>query len=211
MAYQYMSTNIDKPKKNVADGKDLLMISLAKFYNGKNTIARIFNIIEGKSEVSLRLIDWFVTNYSKKNNTNITKVVNNNVVHFNVYLSYRSQLKAYSKQQFDPFRRRDRITFYYEKDKSIETTVGQLNFFRWVLQNDILTYIIDHYDEIENDMINTQKVNQDKKGNVDNIKVKVVKTEKGSVVTRRKKRNELSKSSIKNMNKYEGTRLVCFN
>lgn len=140
------------------NNRDLLMLSLSTFYSQRNSMARIIPIVDGMSDVSLRLVDWFVTNYAKKNNTILARVVSPlNTVHFNVYLSYRSQLKAYSKQQFDPFRRRDRILFYYEKTKSIETTIGQLNFFRWVLQNDILDYISDNIRHIEADMIRSQK------------------------------------------------------
>jgi hypothetical protein len=135
-----------------------------------------------------------------------------------VYLSYRSQLKAYSKQLFDPFRRRDRISFIYDKDtksgdtKSVETTIGQLNFFRWVLQNGILEHISTTREHVENDMVATQKENQSKRHDADNMKVKVVKTENGKTITQqRKKRNELSKSFIKNMNHYTGARTISFN
>jgi hypothetical protein len=183
---------MDKGKKKIADSKDLLMASLSKFYNTKNNINIIIPIIEGKSDISLRLIDWFVTNYSKKNNIVILKEQNNNVYHFNVYLSYRSQLKAYSKQLFDPFRRRDRITFMYDNDMSIETTIGQLNFFRWILQNDILNYITNNISYIEKDMVKTQKDNQKKKNEEGNIKIKEVKTDNGvTIVTKRKKRIQL--------------------
>ncbi len=199
-------------KKTVSDSKDLLMISLAKYYSNKQIINRIVPVIEGNSNLSLRLIDWFVTNYSKKHSTVIMKVINSNILHFNVYMSYRSQLKAYSKRQFDPFRRRDRITFHFEKNgKGVETTVGQLNFFRWVLQNEILDYIEKHYKDIEQDMVSTQKSNQDMKQNQSNIKVKVVATKEGETVTHRKKRNELSKSFIKNMNRFNGQRTIDFN
>lgn len=194
---------MDKNKKSgkITNSKDLLMTSLSKFYNTKVNINRVIPIIDGTSDISLRLIDWFVTNYSKKHNTVITKERQNNIIHFNVYLSYRSQLKAYSKQQFDPFRRRDRISFVYDDDKSIETTIGQLNFFRWVVQNDILEYINTHIEEVEKDMIKTQKDNTLKKTHEENIKVKEVKTHEGNVVVhKRKKRNQLSKNSIKNMN-----------
>jgi hypothetical protein len=117
-------------KKKITNSKDLLMSSLSKFYSNKHNFNKIIPIIEGHSAISLRLIDWFVTNYSKKKNTIVTFEKNNNVIHFNVYLSYRSQLKAYSKQQFDPFRRRDRITFIAADQQTLETTIGQLNFFR---------------------------------------------------------------------------------
>jgi len=166
--------------------KELLMNSLSKFYTDKTNIEKITPIINGKSDVSLRLLDWFVTNYSKKTVTNIST----GSTSFNVYLSYRSQLKAYSKQQFDPFRRRDRITFYYEKDEFIETTIGQLNFFRWVIQNNILEYITENIKVIEFDMFSVQKKNTAEKG---------------------KKRIELTKSFVKNMNRFEGTHKIDFN
>lgn len=198
-------------KKKISDSKDLLMSSLSKFYHSRNHIHTILPIIEGQSKVSLRLIDWFVTNYSKKNNIVITKQINNNIIHFNVYLSYRSQLKAYSKQLFDPFRRRDRITFVYDNDKSLETTIGQLNFFRWVLQNDILAYIHTNVATIEKDMIKTQRENQTKKNDEEHVKIKEIKTDAGDVIVqKRKKRIQLSKSSMKNMNLINGLRVIQF-
>jgi hypothetical protein len=194
----------------IIDSKDLLMISLSKFYNVKTNINRIIPLVEQKADISLRLVDWFVTNYSKKNNTVITKEKTGNIIHFNVYLSYRNQLKAYSKEKFDPFRRNEHIIFYYDLDKSIETTHGQLNFFRWVIQNDILEYIAEHLEEIETDMLNTQKQNQNKKKDEENIRVKAIQTENGIVYQKRKKRSQLSKSSIKNMNKLDGNRTIKF-
>lgn len=179
---------------SIIDNKDLLMIALSKYYSNKETISNIIPIIQGKSNVSLRLIDWFVTNYSKKLSIIITHKYDNNIVHFNVYLSYRSQLKAYSKQQFDPFKRRERIKFYYDKQNWIESTVGQLNFFRWILQNNILSYITDNLEEIEKDMITSQK---------DNVKKK-------NESNKTKKRQELSKSCIKNMNTFTGIRTIKF-
>jgi hypothetical protein len=178
----------------IIDNKDLLMISLSKYYSNKDTISSIIPIIQGKSSISLRLIDWFVTNYSKKFSIIITHTQNHNVIHFNVYLSYRSQLKAYSKQQFDPFKRRERIKFFYDKQNSIESTVGQLNFFRWILQNNILDYIVENLADIEKDMISSQKDNLKKKTDEDFTK----------------KRQELSKSCIKNMNKFNGIRTIKF-
>ena len=210
-----MDKSNTKKGSKIINSKDLLMISLSKFYAQKSNINKLLAIIEPadkkqESRVSLRLIDWFVTNYSKKNNTIITKERNNNVMHFNVYLSYRAQLKAYSKQLFDPFRRRDRITFCFDSDKSIETTIGQLNMFRWIIQNDILDYINNNIDDIENDMIQTKKTNRNKKHKDENIKVKAIHTENGVVYQKRKKRNQLSKSSAKNMNLFTGSRVIKF-
>lgn len=202
---------MEHPSSN-SKANELLMQSLAKFYSTKSNLHKIIPIINGESDISLRLIDWFITNYSKKNSTIITKKHQNNIVHLNVYLSYRSQLKSYSKTYFDPFRRRDRIIFRFDNNKnSVETTIGQLNMFRWILQSDILEYIQLHKKKIEQDMISTQRENQEKKLNKDNIKIKTVETEDGGVITKtRKKRNELSKSVLKNMNQLSGKRVIRF-
>lgn len=202
---------MDKKKSTkIINSKDLLMVSLSNFYGNKNNINKIIPIISSanNNRISLRLIDWFVTNYSKKHNIIIKRKEKDHVNHFNVYLSYRSQLKAYSKQLFDSFRRRDRITFVYDVGKSIETTIGQLNMFRWILQNSILEYIEEHLAEIEADMIKTQKENQNKRE--ENIKIKAIHTENGIVYQKRKKRNQLSKNSVKNMNLFNGQRIIKF-
>lgn len=204
-------SNVDN-EKLVSHNNDMLLLSLGKFYSDKNHLKCLLDIINGTYSVSLRLIDWFVTNYSKKKNIIISQNTNNNIIHFNVYLSYRSQLKAYSKQQFDPFRRRERINFYYEKDKYIETTIGQLNFFRWVVVNNILEYIEKHSHAIDEDMVKTQKENQKRRNNEENIKIKYKTNNEDNVqvMYTRKKRNELSKSIIKNLNVRNCTTTIKF-
>jgi hypothetical protein len=64
----------------------------------------------------------------------------------------RLKLKAYSKKRFDPFCRWERITIPYKDGKFIQTTIGQLNFFKWALENDVIKYIEDNYVAIEKDM-----------------------------------------------------------
>lgn len=132
---------------------ELLMISLTKFFNNPSHIRPVVNIIKGgQSDLSLRLIDWFITNYAKKNNV---ICVSGDLTQFNVYHSYRTQLKTYSKHQFDPFRRHERIRFVYGDSvgESIETTVGQLNFFRWAVENNVLDYIRANRSDIEKAMM----------------------------------------------------------
>jgi len=121
-----------------------VLYRLEKFYGNENNLKRTKDIIEGTSKLSLRLIDWFVTNYSKKYNISYLTKQNKHIV---VYLSYKSHLKAYSKKMFDPFCRWKRIKF-----RDMETTVGQLNFFEWALNDDVLDYIDEHHAEIHTDM-----------------------------------------------------------
>ena len=123
----------------------------------------MLSILGNTRNISLRSIDCFITNYSKKYNIyyNIYRD-NNNLPSFeknnsdvsttiNVFHTYKSQLKAYSKKRFDPFCRRDRINFKCGND-NIETTIGQLNFFKWAISNLILEYIFIHKNDIEEDM-----------------------------------------------------------
>jgi hypothetical protein len=104
-----------------------------------------------ETSISLRLIDWFVTNFSRDNDTSFPDCQTHPML---IHDSYKSQLKAYSKKQFDPFCRRTRINFYYEPDSErfVVTTVGQLNFFRWFISNSLLHFIEKNLEEIELDM-----------------------------------------------------------
>jgi hypothetical protein len=149
----------------MVSSKDKLLMSNINTFYSKISIENILDIIKGKSKISLRLLDWFVTNYSKTN-----PIIINNI---NIYLNYKSQLKAFSKKQFDPFCRRERIIYYYSNDESILTTVGQLNFFKWLFEYDILNYIQKHFDLIESSM-NKNKLNIRAKKNISKNDVKVV-------------------------------------
>lgn len=136
----------------ISSKDNLILTSISPFYYKTTNIDKILPIFTGESKISLRILDWFVTNYSKKYNIIFKK----DKAYNNIYLNYKSQLKAYSKKQFDPFCRRERITYYYNEDKYIITTVGQLNFFKWVLENNIIEYIEKNLTDIENDMNNTK-------------------------------------------------------
>ena len=117
---------------NLNTQNGLLLQNLLKFYKKNNNMDRILPIINGEAKISLRLIDWFATNYSKKNYTvYILKDSAGKEKRFKVYIDYKLKLKAYSKRRFDPFCRWDRITVPYKDDCHIQTTIGQLNFFRW--------------------------------------------------------------------------------
>ena len=87
------------------------MESLTIFYREKDNLDIFLPIINGESKISLRLLDWFVTNYSKKNNINYILKKKSKNINFIVYLDYKAQLKAYSKKQFDPFCRRKELVY----------------------------------------------------------------------------------------------------
>jgi hypothetical protein len=161
----------------------LLLDKLTTFYDKNNNIDKILPIINGESKISLRLIDWFVTNYSKKYFT----LIKNGDKRFKVYIDYKLKLKAYSKKRFDPFCRWDRITIPYKKNSLMETTIGQLNFFKWVINNNIIDYIKNHFEEINNDQVKRNSTSKNK------LKLSNNKT--------RKKREELSIFASKSIKK----------
>lgn len=132
----------------------LLLTNLLKFYEQNGNLDVMLQIINGHSRISLRIIDWFATNYAKKYFTvySINNEYSKGSKRFKVYVDYKLKLKAYSKKRFDPFCRWDRITIPYKNGTYIQTTIGQLNFFKWTIENDIIQYIEQHYNIIEDDM-----------------------------------------------------------
>ena len=141
----------------------LLLNKLLEYYRKDNNLNKILKIINGESTISLRLIDWFATNYSKKNFTVYElKRLDGTPYRFKVYIDYKLKLKAYSKKRFDPFCRWDRIQIPYDDESYIQTTIGQLNFFKWIIEHNIINYIKNNYEDIEFDMQNTIKLDSNK-------------------------------------------------
>jgi hypothetical protein len=168
---------------------DLLLCKLYDFYKKDNNLEKMLKIINGESNISLRIIDWFSTNYAKKNFTTFDIP---SCTRFKVYNDYKLKLKAYSKRRFDPFCRWDRIKMPFgDNEYSIETTIGQLNFFKWAIENKIIQYIEDHYKYIEDDMNMNNSISKYKKHNDSLENVKSI----------RKRREELSVSAAKCLKK----------
>jgi hypothetical protein len=135
-------------RKKIHCKQELIISSLQKFYSDRVDTDEILALLQGTSTISLRLIDWFVTNYAKQNS--ISYIQNNQ--EFVVYTNYKSQLKAYSKKLFDPFCRRERIMFQLPGHEPFITTVGKLNFFRWAIERGVLDYIKLNFTKIEKEM-----------------------------------------------------------
>jgi hypothetical protein len=140
-------------KRKIHCKQELIIASLQRFYSGRQDLDEIVELLKGTSEVSLRLVDWFVTNFAKAHSTSYIL----NGQEFVVYMNYKNQLKAYSKKLFDPFCRRERISFQIPGHDAFLTTVGKLNFFRWALEKGILDYIKGHQPEIEKEMNTAMK------------------------------------------------------
>lgn len=139
---------------------DLLLHKVLRFYheNDGENMDKMLAVINGTTSISLRIMDWFVTNYSKKHYTVYDLVGEGDTAatrpkRFKVYVDYKLKLRAYSKKRFDPFCRWDRINVPHKNGTTyIQTTLGQLNFFKWAIENEVLRYIHENYTAIETDM-----------------------------------------------------------
>jgi hypothetical protein len=132
---------------------DKMLQHLKTYYSDDNKLKCIVNVINSndtKNIVSLRLIDWLVTNYSKS--CSVTYKIDGRT--FNMHQNYKDMLKAYSKKLFDPFRRHDRLNLKCKfcPDGILETTVAQLTFFKWALDNDVIAYANVHKTDIKKHM-----------------------------------------------------------
>ena len=138
---------------------ELLLGSLDRFYREPGRLEVVRKVIErvDPGAMSLRSLDWLVTNYAKKRDRSVTYVTADGRV-FDVHRAYKEQLASFSKKYFDPFRRggdEARISYPPEGDgvgPSMDTTVGQLNFFRWAIRYGVIDYCAHHLEEIERDM-----------------------------------------------------------
>lgn len=173
-------SSLTMKETKILSQSECLLISMLEFYSVPKRINILVSVVKQKATISLRILDWFPTNYAKYN-----KVFINDK---NVYLKYKDQLKAYSKKNFDPFCRRERIflkfdvdslskvekvnfeyffldkneqNHYENREDGIITTVAQMNFFKWCIENNIIEYVFDNILDVGRDMVeNIRKRNK---------------------------------------------------
>lgn len=202
-------------KNRVQCKQDQVVSWLHDFYSSPGNLEKLLPILQGTSPVSLRLVDYFVTNYAKKMNTSFPQSGR----HFLIYFNYKRELNAYSKRLFDPFCRRERIMFQVRGMEPFVTTVGQLNFFRWFIEKNILEYILENREVIEKDMNATLKIHYSRSNTTrstaadsttisdpSNATMTTLSTESKG----RKKRCELTQSAMKKVNVHECDVVVSF-
>jgi hypothetical protein len=138
----------------------LLLDSLAEFYQNGYFETIVWPIVNAKMKVNTRLLDWFVTNYSLAFPVVYPNPKNPDGEPFNVHDSYEQYENVWKKKLFDPFKRGQRIMFTVA-GVSYETTIAQLNFFRWAIQFGVIQWTIDHKDEIQAHHKETKRVRRD--------------------------------------------------
>jgi hypothetical protein len=152
---------------------DLLMTSLSVFYKQPENFKVLFDLISGKSKISLRMIDFVTTTYARVHEVTYPvapdeaptdqhepdpeagtlPVACSRPALFMVHSAYKAALKSYSKKNFDPFRRGENITLEYNTSGDyIVTSIGQMNIVQWLITNKVLSYITEHFDDINGEI-----------------------------------------------------------
>jgi hypothetical protein len=127
---------------------NILLNSIDSFYEIEENRTILKQILNKSGGISLRNLEWFITNYSKKNNLSY-KTGDGKL--FSVHCAYKSSLDGYSKKLFDPFCRSSKINYIMPgTSDEIHTTVAQLNFIRWCIKNNIIEYIKEHKSKLFN-------------------------------------------------------------
>jgi hypothetical protein len=189
-------------KRRIECKPELVISSLQRYYSSHPDISKVLTYLKGDAPLSLRIIDWFVTKYSR---TCFVRYPLHGQ-EFLVYLSYKGQLKAYSKQYFDPNCRRERIMFKIPGHEAFMTTIGKLNFFRWALETQILDYIEDHQEDIRagyniylKNTLQSQKKNESLNATETNIPVECVEN---STLRTTRRRTKQTPSSLNKLQVY---------
>jgi hypothetical protein len=118
---------------------DILLSSINQFYDNAKNRTTLLTILDKSSGISLRNLEWFITNYAKKNHTSYQT---GDGKLFTVHCAYKSSLDGYSKKLFDPFCRSQKFAYVVPgTSDEIQTTLAQLNFIKWCIKNKIIDYI----------------------------------------------------------------------
>ena len=127
-----------KTTEGLSRSDEVLLDSVLEWYNEDAARVESFlSIVKRKNGMSLRVIDWLVTNYSKTRSV----ILETEGVPRDLNRDYQKNLSAYNKRNMDPFARKNKISITIPGKEARSSTVGQLNFFRWFLKNGIDAFL----------------------------------------------------------------------
>lgn len=126
---------------------------IAAYFDEPTVLRLLVPVATATFDISLRLLDYCCTNYAKK--TRVVICEEGIAVH--LFSLYKDWLRHYRRRCFDPFRRRERISFANpcNMEERLDTTVAQLNFLRWADKYRVISYVRLNLNAIEQDMMQT--------------------------------------------------------
>lgn len=137
-----------------------------QFFRQHDCLARTLGaVLSGKSALSLRLLDWFIVNYSNSHSVQYATVTMAGVrVWVNVHMSYVLFRRKLRKRNFDPFGRlpsnvkgpsgsHDAAKFDFTDGRTwVRTTLCQLLCFQWLVDYGVFEKALELRSEILADM-----------------------------------------------------------
>jgi hypothetical protein len=131
---------------------------LAKWYSEQ----RISELLQplghpGGIGVSLRALEWFVTNYARRKCVFVSARVDGDVVPRRISSLYRQSLAVYGRRLFDPFNRSRRVLVEAANGEVLKSSCGQLNFIHWAEENGVIAMARSLKLDLEHDMSNLNK------------------------------------------------------
>lgn len=116
------------------------------------------------NNLSIRTIEYAIKEYSKQNNSKSIDIYGNKI---NIYESFINSKNSYSSwRKFEFYRRGDIINYQYphmyndDMFSRLKTTTGQLNMFKWLVENNILDFIRKNMVHIQEAMYKYNKKNK---------------------------------------------------
>lgn len=147
-------------QESINQTERLILYRTSIFFSKSENARVLHNMLNRKKPVSIRLLEWFVINYSKTQGTRY-KVDDRGVKrYYHVYNEYRAQMKLLNKEHFDPFCRTHHVECIYRGSRHtwyFETSVGQLNYMYWAIRNGVLVYLQRHTDTVREHMRQAQQ------------------------------------------------------
>jgi hypothetical protein len=198
----------EENKKNIINmytAKELLYYDdMNKYFKSLPVeyIEKMIEIIDTNSKISLRILDWFVTKYSNECKTTYKLDNNDDGIGFTVHIGYKSQLRTYKKKYFDPFRRFKKFKYFYKvgnKYKCFETTIGQLNFFKWCFEKRVIEFVEKNFSDLVKAMNTSNKQDKERKKHKKKLQKQI--TESSTTTISSESSYETSESNTSTSNK----------
>ena len=135
---------------------DVLQTSIINFFADEVNFQTLKNLLSNKN-IQPRLIDYYVTQYSKNNPEFFvtTESVND------VYNSYKLLLKGYHKKHFNLFDKRNLITIKCGSSMLV-LPLAKVNVYKWLISNNITNLLEEKYAVVQKKYYDFRKVNIDK-------------------------------------------------
>ena len=165
----YFTVEPDNPGA-MPEIKQYRLQELYYFYPKKmiSVFASLTDVVENNNGISLRIIDWLVTNYAKTYSVKYTIYNDDTVKIINVYQLYVMWRRNYKRILFDPFRRNHKLYYIY-KDRVCNTTAAQVNFFFFLHEYELLKYILHNRQSIEQDQVQCLTKARERKRNIEQM------------------------------------------